>query len=135
MPLDELLRTSDVVSVHVDLNEQTHHLLSTEQFAQMQPHAYFINTSRGPVVDQAALTAALKDGKIAGAGIDVFEVEPVPEAEELLTLPNVIPTPHMATATEETRTAMRELAVENLLAGLRGEQPPACVNREVLGKL
>ncbi len=132
LPLDELLQRSDVVSIHVDLNPTTRHMFSAEQFKLMRPDAYLINTSRGPVVDQAALTEALKAGELAGAALDVFEVEPVPEDDEIYRLPNVIPFNHMATATEETRKAMRGLAVDNMLAVLRGEMPPAIVNPEVL---
>jgi glyoxylate reductase len=132
LPLDELLRASDFVSMHVDLNETSRHMISTEQLALMKPTAYIINTSRGPVIDEAALTDALKAGQIAGAALDVFEVEPVPEDAEIYQLPNVIPFNHMATATEETRMAMRGLAVDNMLAVLRGEMPPAIVNPEVL---
>lgn len=132
-PLDELLRESDVVTMHVDLNDTSRHMMSTEQFALMKPTAYFINTSRGPVVDQPAITEALRSGQIAAAALDVFEREPVNEEDDLIRLPNVLPFAHMATATVETREAMRGLAVDNLIAVLTGNDPPECVNREVLG--
>jgi glyoxylate reductase len=121
LPLDELLRTADFVSMHVDLNATSRHMISTEQLALMKPTAYIINTARGPVIDQAALCAALRENQIAGAALDVFEIEPCSEDDEIYRLPNVIPFNHMATATEETRMAMRGLAVDNMLAVLRGE--------------
>ncbi len=131
-PLDDLLREADVVSLHTDLNATSHHLISERELALMKPSAYLVNTSRGPVVDQPALTAALRSGTIAGAALDVLEKEP-PDAEDpILTLPNVLTFPHIATATTETRLAMAELAVENLLAVLAGEIPRACINPEVL---
>ncbi|MDE2640356.1 MAG: bifunctional glyoxylate/hydroxypyruvate reductase B, partial [Chloroflexota bacterium] len=95
--------------------------------------AYLINTSRGPIVDQAALTAALRANAIAGAGLDVLEDEPPDPNDPIVTLPNVITFPHIGTATEETRLAMREMSVDNLLAVLAGEPPRACVNPSVLG--
>src|SRR3990172_6218635 len=99
----------------------------------MKPAAYLINTSRGAIVDQAALYEALKAGRIAGAALDVLEVEPPTADEPLLTLPNVIITPHIGTATRETRSAMIELAVQNLLACLSGEPCPCVVNSPVTG--
>ena len=99
----------------------------------MKPTAYLINTSRGPVVERSALLAALQEGTIAGAALDVLEKEPPDPDDPLLTLPNFIGFPHMGTATRETRLAMAELTVSNLVAVLRGERPPACVNPEVFG--
>lgn len=131
-PLDDLLRESDIVSLHTDLNPTSYHLISERELGLMKSSAYLVNTSRGPVVDQPALLAALRAGTIAGAGLDVLETEPPSPGDPIVALPNVLTFPHAATATNETRLAMRELAVENLLAVLRGESPPACVNPEVL---
>jgi phosphoglycerate dehydrogenase-like enzyme len=131
-PLDELLGESDIVTLHTDLNPTSHHLIGAPELALMRPHAYLINTSRGPVVDQPALVAALRDGTIAGAAVDVLEQEPPQEGEPLVTIPNALTFPHIGTATAETRYAMRELAVRNLLALVAGEKPPTCVNPEVL---
>ncbi len=130
--LDDLLRESDVVTLHTDLNTSSHHLIGERELGLMQPTSYLINTSRGPVVDQGVLTRALKDGVIAGAALDVLEDEPPSPDEEIVGLPNVITFPHIGTGTEETRKAMRGLAVDNLIAVLTGEEPPACVNRSVL---
>ena len=99
----------------------------------MRPTAYLINTARGGLVDQAALSEALGGGAIAGAALDVLETEPPAPDDPLLSLPNVVCLPHMGTATSETRRLMRELAVRNLLAALAGETPPTVVNPEVLG--
>lgn len=131
-PLDELLRESDFVSLHVDLNPTSHHLIGARELSLMRPGAYLVNTSRGPVVDQKALTDALREARIAGAAVDVLEQEPPDPAEPLVRLPNVLTFPHIGTATEETRRAMRELAVRNLLAILGGQPPPACINPGVL---
>ncbi len=130
--LDELLAASDLVTLHVDLNPSTQHLIGAAELARMKPSAWLINTSRGPVVDAVALGEALRSGAIAGAALDVLEQEPPGEDDPLLELPNALAFPHMATATEETRYAMRELTVRNLLAVLAGEAPPACVNPQVL---
>jgi glyoxylate reductase len=131
-PLDELLCESDVVTLHVDLNPTSHHLVGARELGQMKPTAWLVNTSRGPVVDQPALVAALREGRIAGAAVDVLEKEPPARDEPLLALPNVLVFPHIGTSTAETRLAMRELAVRNLIAALAGERPPACVNPQVL---
>ena len=132
--LQELLRTSDVVSVHTNLAPETFHLLSTAEFEAMKPTALLVNTSRGAVVDQAALGNALRSGQIAGAALDVLEREPPDPGEPLLQLPNVLILPHVGSATFETRAAMLDLAVRNLLAALAGEPPPACVNPAVLAR-
>jgi glyoxylate reductase len=132
-PLDALLAESDIVSLHVDLNPTSEHLIGAEQLARMKRSAWLVNTSRGPVVDQPALVRALREGEIAGAALDVLEEEPPRAGEPLLELPNVLVFPHIGTATRETRYAMRELAVRNLLAGVSVERPPSCVNSEVLG--
>ncbi len=115
------LAMADVVSLHVDLNPSTHHLLDDAAFARMKPTAIVVNAARGGVIDQAALTRALADGRIAGAGLDVLEVEPPPSGDPLLALPNVVVLPHIGSATVETRRAMLECAVANLAACLRGE--------------
>jgi glyoxylate reductase len=131
LELDELLAESDVVSIHVPLSEQTRHLIDAQRLAQMRPGAYLVNTARGPVVDEAALAAALKSGEIAGAALDVFEHEPEVHPD-LLGLDNVVLLPHLGSATIETRTAMAELAARNALAVLAGEAPPTPLNRSVL---
>ena len=132
-PFDDLLRESDFVSLHTDLNATSRALIGARELALMRSDAYLINTSRGPVVDQAALREALEAGSIAGAALDVLEDEPPDPADPLPQLPNAIVLPHIGTATEETRYLMRELAVNNVLAVLAGEMPPAIVNPEVLG--
>jgi len=130
--LAELLPRADFISVHVPLLPQTRHLIGAAEFALMKPTAVFINNSRGPVVDQRALYEALKSGQIFSAGLDVTEVEPIPPDDPLLTLDNVIITPHIASASFTTRKEMALMAAENLLAGLRGKTPPNCVNPEAL---
>ncbi len=130
--LAKLLPRADFISVHVPLLPQTHHLIGAAEFALMKPTAVFVNTSRGPVVDQKALYEALKARQIFTAGLDVTEVEPISPDDPLLTLDNVIITPHIASASFTTRKNMALMAAENLLAGLRGETPPNCVNPEAL---
>ncbi|MGE3277444.1 MAG: 2-hydroxyacid dehydrogenase [Vicinamibacterales bacterium] len=122
MPLDRLLATSDVVSLHCPLAPETRHLIDQAALARMKRSAFLINTSRGPVVDEKALAWALKDGRIAGAALDVYEEEPTVHPD-LLTLENVMLIPHIASATTETRTAMADLAVSNVLAVLAGQAP------------
>ena len=130
--LSGLLSRSDFVSVHVPLTPETHHLVGANEFALMKSTAVFVNTSRGTVVDQKALYEALKTGQIFTAAIDVTETEPIPADDPLLTLNNIIVAPHIASASFPTRTRMAMMAAENLLAGLRGEVPPNCVNPEAL---
>jgi glyoxylate reductase len=132
--LDDVLRDSDVISVHVPLSEQTRHLIGRAQFALMKNTAVFVNTSRGPVVDQRALAEALTSRRIFAAGIDVFEQEPVSSDDPLLKLDNVIVVPHIASASIPTRIRMATLAAENLVAVLQGKRPPNPVNPEVLAK-
>ncbi len=120
MPLDRLLATSDVVSLHVNLTAQTTHLIDQKSLAKMRRTAYLINTARGPVVDEAALAWALRERLIAGAALDVYEKEPVVHPD-LLDLENVLLIPHLASATTETRTAMADLAASNVLAVLGGQ--------------
>ena len=122
MDLPTLLATSDVVSLHCPYSPTTHHLIGADQLAAMKSTAFLINTSRGPVVDEDALVAALRDGQIAGAGLDVYEHEPNVHPG-LLEHPSVALAPHLGSATWETRTAMAELAAHNVLAVLRGDDP------------
>ena len=122
----ELLKTSDIVTLHVPLLETTRHLISKPELSIMKDTAVLINTSRGAVVDEAALIEALKSKKIFGAGLDVFENEPKLTAG-LAELPNVVLTPHIASATHEAREAMSKLAAENILAALEGRKPPNLV--------
>jgi len=131
--VEELLRESDYVSVHVPLLPSTKHLINAQSLRLMKKTAYLINTSRGPVVDEAALAEALKSGVIAGAALDVFEHEPLMHPE-LLKLDNIVLTPHTASATIETRSKMATMAAENLLAALAGQKPVNLVNVEVWGK-
>ena len=128
---DTLLRESDFLTLHVPLAPDTHHLIGAAQFALMKPTAFLINTSRGSVVEEAALVEALQSKRIAGAGLDVFEFEPQIHPA-LLSLPNVVVSPHMGTATGETRLAMAMMTADNLLAAMSGERPPNLVNPEVL---
>lgn len=120
--VNDLLKIADVVTIHVPLLPSTEHLLNAERLALMKPSAYLINTSRGPVVDEDALVVALKNGTIRGAGIDVFEHEPK-LAHGLVDLPNVIITPHIASASDETRNKMSEMAAQNAIDFLAGEVP------------
>jgi glyoxylate reductase len=127
---DDLLAEADHVSIHVALTPQTHHLFGAEQFRRMKRTAVLVNTSRGPVIDEAALAAALREGEIFAAGLDVFEREPEVHPD-LLELENVVIIPHLGSATVETRIAMGMLAAENLIAALEGRRPPTLVNPEV----
>ncbi|HEY7631326.1 MAG TPA: D-glycerate dehydrogenase [Thermoleophilaceae bacterium] len=127
LELNELLASADVVTLHVPLSEATHHLIDAAKLDLMRESAYLVNTARGPIVDEAALAAALKAGTIAGAALDVFEHEPEVHPD-LLELDNVVLLPHLGSATVETRTAMAELAASNVLAVLAGEDPPTPVS-------
>src|SRR6476620_42374 len=128
--MDELLQQSDYVSLHTDYNPETHHLIGAPELAKMKSTAYLVNTSRGAIVDEAALAIALKNGTIAGVGLDVFEREPDINPD-LLKLENALLAPHIASASLETRTAMALMAADNILATLRGERAPNVVNPEV----
>ena len=128
--LDELLGEADFVCVTVPLTAETTHLFGTEQFARMNENAIFINIARGKVVDEAALIAALETGQIRGAGLDVFEREPLPADSPLLRLSNVVALPHIGSATHETRTAMAQRAVDNITLALNGERPISLVNEQ-----
>ena len=131
--LNELLADADFVSLHTNLDASSRHMIGEAELNLMKPTAYLINTARGPLVDQVALTKALQSNQIAGAALDVLEKEPPVEDDPIFTLPNIICFPHIGTATKETRRAMRELAVKNLIAVITGKKPLASVNPEVLG--
>ena len=127
--LPRLLAESDFISLHVPLTKETHHLISTAQFAQMKPTAILINTSRGPVIDEAALVEALKTHRIAGAGIDVYEREPAVHPG-LIAQHNVVLAPHIASATTRTRSEMSAMAARNMATAVRGGRPPNVLNPE-----
>jgi glyoxylate reductase len=131
--LHSLLREADIVSIHTPLTEETYHLIGEKELSLMKPTAILINTARGAVVDQKALYKALKERRIFGAGLDVYEKEPIDADDPLMELDNVVLLPHIGSASVETRGMMARMAAENLLAGLRGERPPNLVNPEVLG--
>jgi gluconate 2-dehydrogenase len=126
--LDQLLSESDFVCVVLPLTANTERMIGQREFALMRPGAIFINGSRGRIIDEAALIEALQQGRIHGAGLDVFEHEPLSPDSPLLTMANVVALPHIGSATHETRFAMAQLAVDNLVAGLRGERPRNLVN-------
>jgi glyoxylate reductase len=125
--MDTLLRESDFVSIHAPLKDSTRHLIDTLALSKMKPSAILINTSRGGLVDQTALYAALTSGEVSGAALDVTDPEPLPLGEPLLTLSNVIVVPHIGSASHRTRNLMASMAADNLLAGLRGERLPNAV--------
>lgn len=126
--LETLLRQADFICLTLPLTAETQGLIGTQAFAQMRPESIFINISRGKVVDEAALIEALRNKQIRGAGLDVFEREPLSADSPLLQMDNVVATPHMGSATHETREAMARCAVDNLLAALAGERPVNLVN-------
>ena len=128
----ELLAESDFISLHVPLTAETHHLIGERELSLMKPTAVLVNTARGTIVDQRALWRFLKERRIAAAAIDVSEQEPIAPDDPLLRLDNIIITPHIASASVATRLAMAKMAVDNLLAAMRGEVPPHCVNREAV---
>ena len=127
--LDHLLAEADLISVHVALTPETRHLFGAEEFKKMKPTAVIVNTSRGPVIDEAALAEALAGGELFAAGLDVFEKEPEVH-ERLLDVDNAVVIPHLGSATVETRDAMGMLAVENVTAALEGRRPPTLLNPE-----
>jgi glyoxylate reductase len=129
--LHELLSTADVVCVHCPLTEETRHLIDAQRLDQMKPTAFLVNTARGPIVDEAALAEALRERRIAGAALDVYEHEPDVHPG-LLELENAVLVPHLGSATDETRTAMAVLAARNAIAACSGQPPPTPVNAEVL---
>ncbi len=130
VPLDDLLRRSDFVSINLPLTAETQHVIGARELALMKPTAVLVNTGRGPLVDEPALVDALKEGRIAAAGLDVFEGEPQVRPE-LIALENVVLTPHVGSASFETRSKMAEIAARCLLAMLEGRAPEQCLNPEV----
>jgi D-3-phosphoglycerate dehydrogenase len=130
--LDELLHQSDVLTLHAPLLPETRGMIDADALAKMKPSAYVVNTARGPLVDEVALARALHTGQIAGAALDVFDREPLPPSSPLRQAPNLILTPHIAGVTQQSRTAMVAMAVQNVARVLRGEAPLSCVNPEVL---
>jgi glyoxylate reductase len=132
MPMDDVLKQSDFISVHTPYMPSTHHLIGDRELSLMKPSAVLINTARGPIVDEKALVEALQSGTIAGAGLDVFEHEPAVEPE-LLTMENVVIVPHIASASLNTRTLMATMASDNIVAHFHGQHPPNIVNPVVLG--
>ena len=126
--LDDLLREADYISLHLNLSDETRGLFDARAFSLMKPNAILINTARGPIVDSEALYLALKTGQIAYAALDVTDPEPLPVNDKLLTLPNLIVVPHIASATVASRTQMSQMAVRNLIAGVHGEKLPFPVN-------
>jgi glyoxylate reductase len=130
VPYDRLLSDSDFVSVHAPLSAETRHLVGERELRLMKPTAFLINTARGPIVDEKALVRALKEKRIAGAGLDVYENEPKVEPE-LLTMTNVVLTPHLGSAVKELRESMANVVADNILAVLEGRQPPNCWNPEI----
>ncbi|MBV9359321.1 MAG: C-terminal binding protein, partial [Chloroflexi bacterium] len=133
--LDQVLRASDFVSLHVPYSEATYHLIGAEQLGAMKPTAFLINTARGPLVDEPALIAALRAGTIAGAGLDVFEREPTEPDNPLLSMPNVVKTPHSAGTSIASLPSGRRQAAAALAVALDGTWPPHVVNPEVRGRL
>ena len=129
--MEELLRESDFVSLHVNLTPETHHLIDADALRAMKPSAVIVNTSRGPVIDADALTEALRGGEIFAAGLDVTDPEPLPADHPLVALANCVVVPHIASASGVTRGKMAAMAAANLLAGLRGERLPTPINPEV----
>lgn len=130
--LHSLLREADIITIHTPLTKETYHMIGEKELSLMKPTAILVNTARGAVVDQKALYRALKEKRIFGAGLDVYEKEPIDKDDPLIELDNVVLLPHIGSASVETRTKMAIMAAENLLAGLRGEIPQNLVNPEVL---
>jgi glyoxylate reductase len=128
---ETLLKESDFISLHTPLTSDTRHLIDSEALSKMKPHAVLVNTARGPVVDMDALCVALKENRIFGAGLDVTEPEPLPTDSPLLGLNNIVIAPHIASASKTTREKMSWMAAQNLIAGLKGERLPNCVNPQV----
>jgi D-3-phosphoglycerate dehydrogenase len=133
VPLDQLLHESDFVTLHLGLSEQSRGLIDAEKLSLMKPTAYLINTARGPIVDERALYEALKERRIAGAALDVFEQEPLPKDSPLLQLDNIYLTPHAAGSTVNAALATAGMAVDSVIKLLRGERPVGVVNPQVLG--
>jgi phosphoglycerate dehydrogenase-like enzyme len=131
IPLDELLARSDFVSLHAPLTPDTRGLIGARELELMKPTAVLVNTARGPLVDTQALESALRDGQIAAAALDVTDPEPLPADHPLLKAPNLTVVPHIGSASHATREAMADMAVDNLLAALKGDRMPHCANPEV----
>jgi glyoxylate reductase len=129
-----LLKESDIISLHTPLTAETHHLIDSKALSKMKPSAVLINTARGPIVDPEALYVALKNNRIFGAGLDVTEPEPLPPDSPLLTLDNILIMPHMGSASITARDNMSWLAAKNLIAGVKGERLPNCVNPQVYSR-
>jgi glyoxylate reductase len=129
--LDTLIRESDFISLHVPLTTETYHLINARSFEMMKPNAILVNTARGPVVDQEALYFALKNKRIFAAALDVTDPEPLPMDSPLLTLENLIIVPHIGSGNVATREKMAIMAAENLIAGVRGDRLPNCVNPQI----
>jgi glyoxylate reductase len=129
--LETLLQESDIISIHVPLTDDTQGMIGIDELRMMKPSAILVNTSRGPVIDEYALTQALETGLIAGAGLDVFSDEPIPMDSGLLKLDNVVLLPHIGSASIDTRNKMAEMCARNLIIALQGERPPNIVNPEV----
>ncbi|MCK4223261.1 D-glycerate dehydrogenase, partial [Candidatus Bathyarchaeota archaeon] len=127
-----ILKESDFITINVPLLKSTHHLINEEKLKQMKKTAILINNARGPVIDEKALYKALKEGWIAGAGLDVFEQEPTPANNPLLTLNNIVVAPHISSSSFETRSKMAEMVAENLVSFLEGKTPPNLVNKDVV---
>ena len=134
VPLETLFRESDVISLHLRLSDQTRGLVTAEQFCLMKPTAYLINTARGPLVDEAALIAALHEHRIAGAALDVFDIEPVPRDHPFLALENVVVSPHMGYVTNEAYHHFFRQVVESIEHHLDGRLPPRTLNPEAMGR-
>ena len=131
---ETLLKESNFISLHTPLTPETRHLIDAEALSKMKPNAVLINTARGPVVDSEALYQALKEKRIFGAGLDVTDPEPIPMESPLLTLDNIVIVPHIASASKTTRDQMSRIAAQNLIAGLKGERLPNCVNPQVYSR-
>jgi len=134
VPIGRLFRESDVVSVHLRLSDTSRGLVTGDLLRRMKPTAFLINTARGPIVDEAALVALLSEGRIAGAGLDVYDVEPMPAHHPLLGLDNVVLTPHLGYVTQETYRIFFRQVVENIAAHLDGRIPPRCINPEAAAR-
>jgi len=130
VPYDKLLSESDFVSVHAPLSAETRHLVGEREIRLMKPTAFLVNSSRGPIVDEKALVRALKERRIAGAGLDVYENEPQVDPE-LIAMKNVVLTPHLGSAVTELRESMANVVADNIMAVLEGRQPPNCWNPEI----
>ena len=132
VPFDTLLRTSDLLTIHTPLNDETRHLINARTLGLMKPTAYLVNTARGPIVDSMALADALKRKQIAGAAIDVYDQEPPPPDHPLFGLDNAILTPHLAWASEESGQQIRKSILDDILAGAAGKPARFVVNKEIL---